>query len=664
MGKLAALISGGKDSVFNVLHCIANGHDIACLLNLYPTNNTDEDVDSWMYQTVGSSMVPVIADCMRLPLMRAVLRTDSKSNTSATYNESIGQADKEEEVEDLYILIKNAKEQYHIEGVSVGAILSTYQRVRVENVCKRLGLKVYAYLWQQGQLELMDSLVKCSFDVRLCKVAGMGLKKDLLMQKPVDEDFVALVERLESLYGTHPAGEGGEFESLVFDCPLFYRKIVLTGFSIHVASDDKLAPVAYATKISYELEDKNETERQKALNDAIEFIKREFFTSDPLQDVLQSEVISYSAGITTRSLKTPVITFQSAQFSSILNVCLSGLKYDDQGKSLTIVEECNVLFDYICRFYNCEILNDAVFCQVVLRDMDSFAAVNEAYAKRFPFTHPSCRACIENKYQFEKSDNISISIIVSRQKSDKENSILHVQSISYWAPANIGPYSQSIHHTSSGNILMSGQIGLLPEKMRLAFNLRDQVRLAFKHSESVVSASAGNAKIIHNVCFFTTNVRDRLEEIQNQAKTCTSGSCCFAEVSGLPMGAFVEVLPHAYVSSDAPIFKVTQEDNLTIVKTYCGEKLVAISTQLFLDQTTIENGEFIAICRTEMRKMGKLFDNFEIVNAFINCELELSELLQDSPCQCCISFVPYACNTNVPKDKKFVFLFIGTVSTS
>jgi diphthine-ammonia ligase len=40
----------------------------------------------------------------------------------------------EDEVEDLYNLLKEVKEQYPIEGVSTGAILSSYQKKRVENV--------------------------------------------------------------------------------------------------------------------------------------------------------------------------------------------------------------------------------------------------------------------------------------------------------------------------------------------------------------------------------------------------------------------------------------------------------------------------------------------------------------------------------------------------
>lgn len=42
----------------------------------------------------------------------------------------------------------------------VGAILSNYQRVRVEAVCERLGLKTLAFLWQRDQSELLSEVKK------------------------------------------------------------------------------------------------------------------------------------------------------------------------------------------------------------------------------------------------------------------------------------------------------------------------------------------------------------------------------------------------------------------------------------------------------------------------------------------------------------------------
>lgn len=34
--KFIALISGGKDSIFNILKCIEKGHELVALVNLHP----------------------------------------------------------------------------------------------------------------------------------------------------------------------------------------------------------------------------------------------------------------------------------------------------------------------------------------------------------------------------------------------------------------------------------------------------------------------------------------------------------------------------------------------------------------------------------------------------------------------------------------------------
>ena len=55
-------------------------------------------------------------------------------------------------MEDLYNLLARVKGDTGAEAVSVGAILSDYQRVRVESVCLRLNLVPLAYLWRRNQV--------------------------------------------------------------------------------------------------------------------------------------------------------------------------------------------------------------------------------------------------------------------------------------------------------------------------------------------------------------------------------------------------------------------------------------------------------------------------------------------------------------------------------
>lgn len=70
--KVFALISGGKDSIFNIYKCLKSGHQIVALGNLYNEENQSEGVelDSYMYQTVGTNLSIGIAEAMEKPLFR------------------------------------------------------------------------------------------------------------------------------------------------------------------------------------------------------------------------------------------------------------------------------------------------------------------------------------------------------------------------------------------------------------------------------------------------------------------------------------------------------------------------------------------------------------------------------------------------------------------
>lgn len=67
--KVIGLISGGKDSIYNLIQCVKNGHEIICLGHLARPLNTGE-MDSYMYQTVGSEMADAVAECLGLPLIK------------------------------------------------------------------------------------------------------------------------------------------------------------------------------------------------------------------------------------------------------------------------------------------------------------------------------------------------------------------------------------------------------------------------------------------------------------------------------------------------------------------------------------------------------------------------------------------------------------------
>ncbi|XP_033497823.2 diphthine--ammonia ligase isoform X2 [Epinephelus lanceolatus] len=234
--KVVALISGGKDSCYNMMQCVSAGHRIVALANLRPAN-TDE-LDSYMYQTVGHQAIELYAEAMDLPLYRRTIQ-GSSLDTSRNYKVTEG-----DEVEDLYELLRLVKEKEGVEAVSVGAILSDYQRVRVENVCLRLGLQPLAYLWRRDQESLLPEMISSDLHAILIKVAAFGLDPEKHLGKPL-ADMEPHLKQLSQKYGVHICGEGGEYETFTLDCPLFKKKIVIDAAEMVIHSADAFAPVGY-----------------------------------------------------------------------------------------------------------------------------------------------------------------------------------------------------------------------------------------------------------------------------------------------------------------------------------------------------------------------------------------------------------------------------------
>lgn len=82
--------------------------------------------------------------------------------------------------------------------MSVGAILSNYQRVRVEHVCARLGLQSLSYLWQYDQSQLLDDMADAGMECIIIKVAGAGLGLRHLGQNVCSPEMRATLETLVS----------------------------------------------------------------------------------------------------------------------------------------------------------------------------------------------------------------------------------------------------------------------------------------------------------------------------------------------------------------------------------------------------------------------------------------------------------------------------------
>lgn len=198
--RVAALISGGKDSALALYRALKQGYEVKFLATMLPRRE-----DSWMFHSLNIQLVDLFAKAAEIPLVKAE-------------TEGI----KERELQDL----KRLLETIDVEGVVSGATSSHYQKSRIDKICQELNLKSITPLWQKDPVELLKEVVNLNFDVIITGVYAYGFDPSWLGRK-IDASAVNDLTELHRKYQISPVGEGGEYETLVLDAPFFKKGIRL-----------------------------------------------------------------------------------------------------------------------------------------------------------------------------------------------------------------------------------------------------------------------------------------------------------------------------------------------------------------------------------------------------------------------------------------------------
>ncbi|MGQ9760000.1 MAG: diphthine--ammonia ligase [Candidatus Methanomethylicaceae archaeon] len=200
--RLLLLFSGGKDSNLALYRLLKEGHEILSLLTVIPRRP-----DSWMFHRPNVELAKVQAACMNLPWQSCEVS-----------------GEKEIEISELKAVLSLIKKRMNIEGIATGAIASKYQKERVENLCKVLGLKSVSPLWGAPEIELLTEMLSLKFEVYFTSVSAEGLDMGWL-GKVLDWERLNRLQILNEKYGLNLSGEGGEYETFVCDSPLFRKRI-------------------------------------------------------------------------------------------------------------------------------------------------------------------------------------------------------------------------------------------------------------------------------------------------------------------------------------------------------------------------------------------------------------------------------------------------------
>ncbi|MCK5629678.1 MAG: diphthine--ammonia ligase [Nanoarchaeota archaeon] len=207
--KLAALFSSRKDSAYAIYLMKKKGYDIACLISMINKN-----IYSCMFTASAAKIVELQAEAMELPII--IKKTNGKE---------------EEERNGLIQALSEAKAKYGIHGVITGVRHSKSKKENIERVCSELGLEVHSPIWGIDSEKEMYDIIAARFHIIFTSVAARGLNHGWLGRKISKRDINNLIA-LKKECGINVAGETGEFETLVIDCPMFKKKLVINRFTI------------------------------------------------------------------------------------------------------------------------------------------------------------------------------------------------------------------------------------------------------------------------------------------------------------------------------------------------------------------------------------------------------------------------------------------------
>lgn len=200
-GATTALVSGGKDSIYAAYLAETQGWPVAELLVMEPSER-----DSWLFHTPNLHLVDLQGTAWSKPVRHVPVRGSTpEEETSALGTALSGRPG----------------------PVSVGAIASSFQWARVLKAADGCGRRVYAPLWRVDPGRVVREEIAAGLDIRLVQVAADGLSSEWLGERL----SVDVLERIEQKAARgpaiHPAGEGGEFETVVVDAPFFASRIVI-----------------------------------------------------------------------------------------------------------------------------------------------------------------------------------------------------------------------------------------------------------------------------------------------------------------------------------------------------------------------------------------------------------------------------------------------------
>ena len=193
--KVVVSFSGGKDSTLCIYRALKDNYDVIGLISTFA-----EDDDTCFHK-IPKSVLEEVAKSLNIPLIKV------KCDRNSVYDEEFEKA------------LQYAKEN-GAEFCIFGDIDIEEHRKWGVDRCNNVGIKELFPLWQENREALVNEFLDYGFKAVIKKVnlnaLGIGF-----LGKILSKDIITQIKE----QGTDPCGENGEYHTLVFDGPIFSKKV-------------------------------------------------------------------------------------------------------------------------------------------------------------------------------------------------------------------------------------------------------------------------------------------------------------------------------------------------------------------------------------------------------------------------------------------------------
>ena len=234
---IAILYSGGKDSTFAIQHAEEKGWNIKYLISVKPTRK-----DCFLFHLATVEQTKELAKMLEIPHFYVKCKV----------------ADPVKEANIVKGIVENNQKKMKVDAVVLGGTgLQETQLKSIQNALRPLKVDAFASHAGEEHDIVMEEMLEKGYEILITQIASDGLK-DWLGKKITKENFPQL--RKDSVkYGFHIGFEGGYADTLVLDCLLFSKKLVVEDMSV-IFEDDYCGHVVIN---KYKMESKNPEMRQR-----------------------------------------------------------------------------------------------------------------------------------------------------------------------------------------------------------------------------------------------------------------------------------------------------------------------------------------------------------------------------------------------------------------